>query len=252
MNYSKLSCFMLFFSLVVCHKLTYAQKTTYMIVHGAWGGSWQFKNTASELVKKGNIVYRPTLTGLGERYHLADTAIGLQVHINDVVNTILFEDLSNIILVGHSYGGMVITAVADSLPDRIKKLVYLDAILPDNGESVMSLMGKSSGDNGLLKFVKDGFILPFWVKDEHKFPRDVPHSMKTMTDEINLKNSKRTKIPSTYILTYEDKKAIEKDDFYPFYKKAKQRNFKTIEFMGDHNPQIKKLKELVDLLEQEK
>jgi len=252
MNYCKLLFFIFCFSLIDFGQCIYAQSPTYVIVHGAWGGAWQFKNTAKELEKKGNKVYRPTLTGLGERYHLADTSIRLQTHVNDVVNTILFEDLHDIILLGHSYGGMVITAVADSLPDRILKLVYLDAILPLDQQSVMSLMGKSATDNGLLKFEKDGYILPFWVKDNNKFPRDVPHPLKTMTDKISLKNPKRSKIPSTYILTYEDGTKMENDDFYPFYKRAKNSGFKTIEFVGDHNPQIKKLKELVDLLEQEK
>ncbi|KKO91808.1 hypothetical protein AAW12_08390 [Sphingobacterium sp. Ag1] len=239
------------FSLSILGKSLYAQSSTYVIVHGAWGGAWQFKNTASELEKKGNKIYRPTLTGLGERYHLADTSIRLQTHIDDVVNTILFEDLHDIILVGHSYGGMVITAVADSLPDRIRKLVYLDAILPEDQQSVMNLMGKSSAANGLLKLEKDGYIFPFWVRDIKKLPRDVPHPLRTMTDKISLKNPKRLKIPGTYILTYEDGKTIEDDDFYPFYRKAKNIGFKTVEFVGDHNPQIKKLKELVDLLEQE-
>ncbi|MGE8381407.1 MAG: alpha/beta fold hydrolase [Sphingobacterium sp.] len=251
MKFNKLGYFILFFSLVVGLKSVYAQQTTYVIVHGAWGGAWQFKKTANELEKEGHKVYRPTLTGLGERYHLADTSIRLQTHINDVVNTILFEDLRDIVLVGHSYGGMIITGVADSLPGRIKKLVYLDAILPDNQESVLSLMVKP-GDNGLLKFEKEGFIIPFWVKDESKFPRDVPHPLKTMTDKISLRNPERERIPATYILTYEEGKAMEKDDFYPFYAKAKQRHFKTVELIGDHNPQIKKLKELVDLLSQEK
>jgi len=242
---------MFLFLLVGFSKDLAAQSSTYVIVHGAWGGAWQFKNTAVELAKKGNEVYRPTLTGLGERYHLADTSIRLQTHVDDVVNTILFEDLHDIILVGHSYGGMIITAVADSLPDRIRKLVYLDAILPEDQQSVMNLMGKSSAANVLLKLEKDGYIFPFWVKDIKKLPRDVPHPLRTMTDKISLKNPKRLKIPSTYILTYEDGKTIEDDDFYPFYRKAKNIGFKTVEFVGDHNPQIKKLKELVDLLEQE-
>ncbi|WP_294185633.1 alpha/beta hydrolase [uncultured Sphingobacterium sp.] len=249
MNYCRLLYLMFCFSLFFLGKSLYAQSSTYVIVHGAWGGAWQFKNMAIELEKKGNKIYRPTLTGLGERYHLADTAIRLQTHVNDVVNTILFEDLHDIILVGHSYGGMVITAVADSLPDRIRKMVYLDAILPKDQQSVMDLMRKPDTDNGLLKFEKDGYILPFWVKDDNKFPRDVPHPLKTVTDKIHLINPKRNKIPTTYILTYEDGTALEKDDFYPFYKEARNLGFKTIEFVGDHNPQIKKLKELVDLLE---
>ena len=251
MNYCRLLSIMFLFSLFGFSKDLAAQSSTYVIVHGAWGVAWQFKNTTVELAKKGNEVYRPTLTGLGERYHLADTSIRLQTHVDDVVNTILFEDLHDIILVGHSYGGMIITAVADSLPDRIRKLVYLDAILPEDQQSVMNLMGKSSAANGLLKLEKDGYIFPFWVKDIKKLPRDVPHPLRTMTDKISLKNPKRLKIPSTYILTYEDGKTIEDDDFYPFYRKAKNIGFKTVEFVGDHNPQIKKLKELVDLLEQE-
>ncbi|WP_312185560.1 alpha/beta hydrolase [Sphingobacterium sp.] len=251
MNYCRLLMITFCFSLLVVSVNAFAQSSTYVIVHGAWGGAWQFKNTAAELEKKGNKIYRPTLTGLGERYHLADTSIRLQTHINDVVNTILFEDLRDVILVGHSYGGMVITGVADSLPDRIRKLVYLDAILPDDQQSVMTLMGNSGAKNGLLKFEKEGYILPFWVKNYSKFPRDVPHPLKTMTDRISLKNAKRLDIPSTYILTYEDSRSLEEDDFYPFYKKAKDLGFKTIEFIGDHNPQIKKLKELVDLLERE-
>lgn len=252
MIYNKLRYFILFVSLIILMKSVQAQSTTFVIVHGAWGGAWQFKNTADELVKMGNKVYRPTLTGLGERYHLADSTIGLQTHVDDIINTILFENLSDIVLVGHSYGGMIITAVADSLPDRIRKLIYLDAILPEDQESVLQLMTKSDGKDGLRKFVKDGFIIPFWAKDEHKFPRDVPHPVRTMTDKIKLSNRKRQHIPSTYVLTYELGTQLEEDDFYPFFKRAKQRNFKTIEFIGDHNPQIKKLKELVDLLEQEK
>ena len=108
-------------------------KPVYVIVHGAWGGGWAFKKVDSLMREKGCIVYRPTLTGQGEKVHLATTAVGLSTHINDVVNTILFEDLHDIILIGHSYGGMVVTGVADSLPGRIKKLIYLDAMVPENG-----------------------------------------------------------------------------------------------------------------------
>lgn len=252
LNNKKIAVAISFFMIIAWGKIAYAQPAVYVIVHGAWGGAWQFKSTANELEKDGGKVYRPTLTGLGERYHLADTSVGLQTHINDVVNTILFEDLKNVVLLGHSYGGMVITAVADSLPGRIKKLVYVDAILPDNQESVMMLMSKSDGSNGLLASESNGYVMPFWVKDGGKFPRDVPHPLKTMTDRINLSNPARERIPSTYILTYEQGKPMERDDFYPFYERAKQRHFKTRELISDHNPQIKKLQELVDLLEQEK
>src|SRR3954465_9291699 len=86
-----------------------ASKPVYVIVHGAWGGGWAFKKVDSLLTAKGCIVYRPTLTGQGERAHLASPEVGLKTHIQDVVNTILYEKLENVILVGHSYGGMVVT-----------------------------------------------------------------------------------------------------------------------------------------------
>src|SRR5258707_15805714 len=116
-------------------------KPTIVIVHGAWGGSWAFRQVEALLREKGFNVYRPQLTGLGERVHLSRPDIGLSTHIDDIVNMILFEDLHDIILVGHSYGGMVITGVADRLPDRIHRLVYPDAFVPNDGASVMRFHG---------------------------------------------------------------------------------------------------------------
>lgn len=247
---NKLKCFLLIFILAICSQRTVAQSANFVIVHGAWGGSWQFKKTAEELTKLGDQVYRPTLTGLGERYHLADSTIGLETHKKDIINTILFENLQDVILVGHSYGGMIISAVIDSIPERIKKVIYIDALLPDNGESVNELMSHSGFSK--LKASSDlpGFIKPFWVKDFTKFPRDVPHPIRTLTDRVSITNLKASIIPATYILTYEEK--IENDDFYKFYLRAKARKYKTIEMEADHNPQIKKLKELVTLLHKEK
>lgn len=121
-------------------KPTPVPKPTIVIVHGAWGGSWAWRKVDTLLREKGFNVYRPQLTGLGERVHLSRPDIGLSTHIDDVVNTILFEDLHDIILVGHSYGGMVITGVADRVPDRIRRLVYLDAFVPNDGESAMTLV----------------------------------------------------------------------------------------------------------------
>lgn len=236
--------------LVFIMEVTVAQTGNFVIVHGAWGGSWQFKKTAIELTELGNTVYRPTLTGLGERYHLADTTIGLRTHVQDVINTILFEDLRDVILVGHSYGGIVVTAVADSIPDRIKKIVYLDAFLPEGGECVTDFMFREHESKGESNFLESAFIIPFWVKDTSKFPRDVPHPLRTMTDRIRLNNKKRTLIPSTYILTYQGDD-ISKDDFYFFYQRAKKNNFKVIEMPADHNPQVNNLKELVSLLHNE-
>ena len=101
--------------------------STYVFVHGAWGGSWDWRRVDSLLTRRGQRVYRPQLTGLGERVHLASPDIGLATHINDVVNTILWEDLHDVILVGHTYGGMVITGVADRAAARRWKVYQLEA-----------------------------------------------------------------------------------------------------------------------------
>ena len=98
---------------------------TYVIIHGAWGGAWDWKDIDHRLRADGHDVYRPTLTGQGERVHLATPDIDLTTHITDVVNVIKFEKLQDIILVGHSYGGMVITGVAEKLADRIKAMKFI-------------------------------------------------------------------------------------------------------------------------------
>ncbi len=229
--------------------MVWAKQPTYVLVHGAWGGSWSFKQTAAELQKAGEKVYRVNLTGLGERVHLANAGVNLTTHVNDVVNTILFEELENVILLGHSYGGMVITAVADRIPERIQRLVYLDAFLPEDGESIDFFV--SNGPNAALMQSKDQvFIEPFWQKDTSVYPRDVPHPLACMKETLSLKNPKRKEIPSTYLLTYE--KELEKDDFYFFYQRAKLYQWKTLTMLADHNPQRSQPKELVRLLLKEK
>lgn len=229
----------------------FAQQPTYVIVHGAWGGSWQFKNTANELEKLGSKVYRVNLTGLGERYHLANADINLSTHIKDVVNTILFERLDSVILIGHSYGGMVVTGVADSIPEKLKKVIYLDAFLPENGESVAAYVeGSPTAD--IISSPDGEYVFPSWVKDTTAFPKDVPHPLASIKESIVLKNSKRLEIPSTYILTFDPKNGVGKDDFYFFSTRARKYNWKVIEMEADHNPQINKLDELVKILNNEK
>jgi pimeloyl-ACP methyl ester carboxylesterase len=109
-----------------------------VLVHGGWHGGWSYKKVAKLLRQAGHEVYTPTLTGLGERSHLAAMPINLDTHITDITNTILWEGLSDVVLVGHSYGGMVITGVADRVSDRISALVYLDAIVPEDGDTLVS------------------------------------------------------------------------------------------------------------------
>ena len=112
---------------------------TFVLVHGAWHGGWCWRRVADLLETKGHKVFAPTLTGVGERSHLPNPQVNLTTHITDIANVLKWEQLSGVVLCGHSYGGMVITGVAEQMRRRIGTIVFLDAFLPQNGESVVDL-----------------------------------------------------------------------------------------------------------------
>jgi pimeloyl-ACP methyl ester carboxylesterase len=114
--------------------------TTFVLVHGAWHGGWCWGRVARLLRQRGHAVFTPTLTGLGERAHLAGPQVDLETHIADVLGVLRWEELGDVVLCGHSYGGMVITGVADRAAQRIGALVYLDAFVPADGQSVLDFM----------------------------------------------------------------------------------------------------------------
>ena len=115
---------------------------TFVLVHGAFEGAWIWRDFADMLRSVGHEVYTPTLTGLGERSHLGGPDVTLKTHIEDVINVLEFEDLREITLVGHSYAGMVIAGAADTLPGRLKHLVFVDAFVPRDGEAVFDLISQ--------------------------------------------------------------------------------------------------------------
>jgi pimeloyl-ACP methyl ester carboxylesterase len=119
--------------------------TTFVLVHGAWGGSYGFKYVRGPLRDAGHEVFTPSLTGIGERSHLASPQVNLTTHVTDVVNTILYEDLTDIVLLGYSYGGMVVTGALEHVADRVAHLVYLDAFKPEDGQSLRDMAGASYG-----------------------------------------------------------------------------------------------------------
>ena len=223
-----------------------SRQHTYVFVHGAWGGGWQWKKVDALLTADGQKVYRPTLTGLGERVHLASPDINLTTHINDIVNFILWEDLHDIILVGHSYGGMVIAGVMDRVPDRIARAIFVDAVAPNDGESLNDAFGGAVQ----LGAVKDGFIAASWVKPGKPIPYDVPHPAKTLSEPVSYKNPDALKLPVTYLLTVDPGQKPADDDFYKFYERARARGWSTLIMEADHNPEWFKPKELTGLLEQ--
>jgi pimeloyl-ACP methyl ester carboxylesterase len=111
----------------------------FVLVHAAWRGGWTWKRVARQLREEGHEVYVPTLTGMADRSHLSHVQINLSTHIHDIVNLIKYEELDEVILCGASYSGMVITGVADQLSEHIAALVYLDAFLPQDGDSLFAL-----------------------------------------------------------------------------------------------------------------
>jgi pimeloyl-ACP methyl ester carboxylesterase len=112
----------------------------FVLVHGAWHGGWAWRRVANRLRARGHIVFTPTLTGLGERAHLLHPGIDASLHIADVVNVIKYERLDDFVLVGHSYGGCVISGIAEAMPGAIRSIVFLDAFIPDNGDSTLDLV----------------------------------------------------------------------------------------------------------------
>lgn len=116
--------------------------TTFVIVHGAWAGAWEWDDVAAQLRGRGHDVHVPTLSGLGERAHLAAYPITLTDHVSDIVNEMVWHDLTELVLVGHSYGGIVATGVAERAADRIASIVYLDAFIPTDGQSFEDFFGE--------------------------------------------------------------------------------------------------------------
>ncbi len=115
---------------------------TFVLVHGAWSGAYGFRHVRRLLQHRGHEVFTPSLTGIGERRHLTSPLVDLTTHVGDVVNQALYEDLRDVVLVGFSYGGCVVTGAVDHISSRIRHLVYLDAFVPHDGESISSMTGQ--------------------------------------------------------------------------------------------------------------
>jgi pimeloyl-ACP methyl ester carboxylesterase len=114
--------------------------STFVIVHGGFGGAWEWTAVAALLRANGHAVFTPTLTGMGERAHLAAPDVDVSTHVEDVLGVLVMEDLSDVVLCAHSYGGMPVTIAADRVPERIGLVVYIDALVPEDGESAFDLL----------------------------------------------------------------------------------------------------------------
>ena len=218
---------------------------TYLIVHGASGGGWDWKTMDELLTAAGHKVYRPTLTGLGDRMHLASPDIGLTTHIDDISNLILFEELDSIVLVGHSYGGMVITGVMDRMPERVRHAIFLDAAVPEDGMSAEDLWGSVSSSHEVV----DGMIYFSWLDPAATPPCDVPQSLRTFTEPVSFNNPEALKINVSYIAYLSPGQTAEDLSEDPSWKHAESRLWTIRTLDSDHNAQRSHPQELLRLLE---
>ena len=180
---------------------------TFVLVHGGWAGGWQWREVASLLRAVGHEVFTPTLTGLGERVHLASPDVGLDTHIQDILMVLKYEDLRDVILIGYSYSGMVITGVAELAPERISQLTYLDAFVPQDGQSMLEMLGPDVGAyiQQMAQVYGDGWRIPH---DPPDAPRRTPHPLKTGQQPVSVKNPSAAVLPRTFIYCTQEKEAM--------------------------------------------
>lgn len=181
----------------------------FVLVHGTGGGGWCWQKVARRLRAAGSEVYAPTLSGVGDRFHLLDCGIDLTTHITDVANLLFFEDLNDVVLVGHSYAGMVITGVAATVPERLKQLVFLDAYVPEEGQSEVDLWpaemrteiegdeaagrGLRAGPSAAMLGISDPAVADWYTA------RLTPHPMAAYTQPPPAGNARSAALPRAYI-----------------------------------------------------
>jgi pimeloyl-ACP methyl ester carboxylesterase len=229
---------------------------TYVLVHGGWHGGWCWTRVAEPLRASGHRVFTPTQTGLGERSHLVSPAITLEVFIQDVVNVLEWEDLTDVILVGHSFGGVSITGTADRVPWRIRHLVYLDAVVLEDGQNRYSALpaGVAETRRKLAQESSGGVLLPpvepadlgvtdpadaAWVK-----AKMTAHPMRTFEDTLHLTRPVGAGLPVTYVATT------------PYFELAapyrlfarKQPGWGYVEIAGGHDAMVTSPNALVEVL----
>jgi pimeloyl-ACP methyl ester carboxylesterase len=215
---------------------------TFVLVHGAWHGSWCWKRVRKALQERGHDVFTPTMTGVGERLHLLSPRVNLDTHIEDVVNLIRWEELSDIVLCGHSYGGCVITGVADRVPDRIAALVYLDAFVPEDGQGLFDILPSSYKSLQLEAAQRDGEgwkvpPIPSEVFNLNSSDREWVNSQCTMQpiatfqQAINLSGKVDALEQVTFILAT----GFDDSPFTVFYERARARGWKTLTMPCGHD-----------------
>ncbi len=213
-----------------------------VVAHGAWSSGWAWKKMRPLLREAGHELFTPSYTGLGEREHLAEPRVNLSLHITDVVNVLEFEDLENVILIGHSFGGLVATGVADRVPGRIAQLIYLDAFVPRDGHCLLDLLSAQARERAKTACREgDGWRVPpldmppDTPPDDRRWaaPRRRPHPIAAFEEPLRL--SGRPLPPASYVYCTR----IGPDDtFGAFAERARREQWTYVEMDASHNPHI--------------
>jgi len=236
--------------------MTEAQShVTFLVAHGAWQAGWAWKKMHPLMNAAGHRLITPTFTGLGEREHLASPENDLETHIQDVLAVVRYEDLRDVVLIGHSYGGAVVTAVADRARDRIAKLIYLDAFVPGDGQALVDL-GPPAVRQRMQEAAKagDGWRVPpnpippdtsegdaKWIAE-----RRLPQSIKCFEMPLRLQNGEIT-LPRSYIYCT---RIPPGDPFRPFANRARSESgWRYYEIDASHSPHITAPEALAVLLQ---
>ena len=228
---------------------------SFVLVHGAWHGSWCWKRVRTSLQAKGHDVFTPSLTGVGERSHLLSRDVDLETHVLDVANLIRWEELSNVVLCGHSYGGCVISGVADRIPDRIRSLVYLDAFVLENGENLLQHVAEQQRTQLLEGAANLGGgwkvpPIPAEVFNVNAADREwvnrqcTPQPIETFRQPLQLRGS-ATVSNVTFVLATGFR---EGSPFPPFYEKAKAKGWKTTTIACGHDVMLDRPEDLATIL----
>jgi pimeloyl-ACP methyl ester carboxylesterase len=231
--------------------------SSFVLIHGGWHGGWCWRKVANQLRGLGHEVFTPTLTGMGEREHLWTPDVGLATHTQDIVNLVRFEQLSHVILVGHSYGGAIMTLVADQMASKMDALVYVDAVIPENGvpgwngfpeQRQQAMLAEAEKLGGLRIPAPDPAMWGVTDADDAAWLRACcsPHPLKTMRDAPQLTHAWQTVPRKHYILAG----AHRNPRFEAHYKQVQGQTGWTCEVMdGGHDLMVTHPNKLVVALQ---
>lgn len=222
---------------------------TFVIVHGAFGGGWEWTEVAAALRARGHTVFTPTLTGMGERAHLGPE-VGLSTHVQDVIGVLEFEDLWDVVLCGASYGGMAATGAADRVPDRISLVVYIDALIPRDGQSGLDLLPTAfaemvraqadAGGHGWVG-VPDAVLPPAGLIPEDRRARYIarlrPQPVATITEPISLTGA-TTRLPRAFVRCTASDLAVGGDPIEPMAARVRAEGWPYRELAAPHDPHL--------------